>query len=1018
MIEVRFRRPDPSHDPAGREPRAWNHDPTPVTRRASSPDDVFRDKSGDELRDELTVGPDNPKSVIKGCSEELESASNGDKGTAEAPEGDSIQARQGEGAIYKHEQGPAGRSSLVGGEAILSQNIPASPSLALVLDARKATSSQTGHEELPENHKRRRSQVDSVSQTDQKEKVLRLTPERIHELTSSPQSLPLRVLTSTDSQMRASGLPPPSFNLSVDSKADEVMISADARDYDEAGATTIKAIGTAVKQDQLNATDDFAHATDKLSPVPRPAHAARTSSSPASVKALQPSKLRPGAARRRGSKHTPTPLRFEDGRPGGLQASMMEDSIPSPMPKTIPLPPMSLPTYLQLELSSHRPSPLYIHRSVTSDFPYESSRVKVERLLNFLLLPPQLEQVLWFGTFACLDAWLYTFTILPLRLVKSFYILSQSWATNVVAEAQYVSSFVFTGTGRMWRRRRTRGSSASKTNLDYPGSPSSKEPKKRESFSANGFTRGTDEKCRPSVLQKNPSDESARKMRRHRRAKSVPSALLPDDKADILKGLLIISTCLVLMRFDASRMYHWVRGQAAVKLYVIYNVLEVGDRLLSAIGQDVLECLFSREALERGPDGHSKVHRPFWLFLLALAYTVAHSTALFYQVITLNVAVNSYSNALITLLMSNQFVEIKSTVFKKFEKENLFQLTCADVVERFQLWLMLLIIASRNIVETGGLSAGLSAFGSSSSFFSPTATNSSNPLNQPPRSAASILPRSFTLLPGILSSLTAYAPGIGHVLGPFLVVLGSEMLVDWLKHSYVNKFNNTRPAIYGRFLDVLAKDYYSNAFAEQNLTKRLGLPVIPLSCLFIRASVQTYHMFLAAWVPPALPSSATGLTSAHNHYSNSATSVPTSTTAALSQKFDDLLRHIPTSIASSRAFSNLSTILIFLLVFLVLLTIKLVLGMLLLAFARSRYRSMKEREKNPIHHVEGGRRVGGWGVVEVDDDKRRWIYEGDAEGARLLREREEREKATRERGTTEGAFEKVKRYEMVAKRIW
>jgi len=50
---------------------------------------------------------------------------------------------------------------------------------------------------------------------------------------------------------------------------------------------------------------------------------------------------------------------------------------------------------------------------------------------------------------------------------------------------------------------------------------------------------------------------------------------------------------------------------------------------------------------------------------------------LFFQVVTLNVAVNSYSNALLSLLMSNQFVEIKATVFKKFEKENLFQMSCA-----------------------------------------------------------------------------------------------------------------------------------------------------------------------------------------------------------------------------------------------------------------------------------------------------------------------------------------------------
>ena len=32
---------------------------------------------------------------------------------------------------------------------------------------------------------------------------------------------------------------------------------------------------------------------------------------------------------------------------------------------------------------------------------------------------------------------------------------------------------------------------------------------------------------------------------------------------------------------------------------------------------------------------------------------------------------------LLTLLLSNQFTEIKSAVFKKFEKENLFQMSCA-----------------------------------------------------------------------------------------------------------------------------------------------------------------------------------------------------------------------------------------------------------------------------------------------------------------------------------------------------
>lgn len=202
----------------------------------------------------------------------------------------------------------------------------------------------------------------------------------------------------------------------------------------------------------------------------------------------------------------------------------------------------------------------------------------------------------------------------------------------------------------------------------------------------------------------------------------------------------------------------------------------------------MLECLFSKESLERKPDGRSKILRPFWLFVLALMYNLLHATALFYQVITLNVAVNSYSNALLTLLLSNQFVEIKSTVFKKIEKENLFQLTCADVVERFQLWLMLIIIASRNLMETN--SVRLSA----------VSTGNPSPNLTIPLRSSRILPFSFTIFPD----------WIGQVLGPFLLVLGIEMLVDWLKHAYITKFNNVKPNIYGRFLDVLAKDYYSS----------------------------------------------------------------------------------------------------------------------------------------------------------------------------------------------------------------
>lgn len=105
--------------------------------------------------------------------------------------------------------------------------------------------------------------------------------------------------------------------------------------------------------------------------------------------------------------------------------------------------------------------------------------------------------------------------------------------------------------------------------------------------------------------------------------------------------------------------------------------------------------------------------------------------------------------------------------------------------------------------------------------------------------------------------------------------------------------------------------------------------------------------------------------------------------------------------------------------FFVLLALKLVLGMILLRFARNRYADMKKREFQS--YDTGGKRVGGWGMIEVDEDKRRWIYEDDTEGLRRLREKERAGREKAEKAVQEGKaseFSRVSRYEMSAKRIW
>jgi len=841
-------------------------------------------------------------------------------------------------------------------------------------------------------------------------KVLKLSQQQLQELTSSPESLPVRPATPIPEEDIPFSAPPrPQAR-----ELGEILVESlrTLREEENRGRPRVsgsRRASYAKKEDRKGSflDSDRSTITSQLKTT-RPDLPPRTVSTPPLIRRKQSMAKSQGHSNENQSQSKtnrtiPPPLDLKELRSNGstqLKPSPLPHSGPSPLTH-LPVPPLSLHTYLQLELAAERPSPLYIQRSSSADRAYESSAVKFERLQNFVELPHQLEQVLLFGALACLDSWLYTFTILPLRFLNVFGILADWWLKNAWREIQDLIEFVYRGVGRVWRRQRV--SKAPSTTKSVV-----KEESRSRSGSSAAVTplqQSADRVANGTIKAWSDLPPKKLGLGRHRRTRSKPSALTSSHKADLLKGLLIVLSCLLMMRFDPSRMYHNIRGQAAIKLYVIFNVLEVADKLLAAMGQDILECLFSSETLERDVDGRSKIIRPFWIFIMALVYNVAHAAALFYQVITLNVAVNSYSNALLTLLTSNQFVEIKGTVFKKFEKENLFQLTCADVVERFQLWLMLLIIAMRNVVEVGGLSISLSSsFGSTS-----TSTTGAN-VTGVPASTSSIIPTSFTILP----------KWTGQVLGPFLIVLGSEMVVDWLKHAYINKFNNTKPNIYGRFLDVLAKDYYSHAFADQNLIKRLGLPVFPLACLFVRASIQTYHMFLATHMPQPLPSTATSL----SVDSANATSTP-ATKAALAH-IDELLRKAlgrstfgaatdSTQSSSWRwsvddAIALTTMVVVFLVAYLLMLAAKLLLGMVLLSVARRRYKGMKERERANVDLA--GKRYGGWGVVEVDDEKRKWIYADDPDGLKALKDKENRAKKEAK------DLERISRYEMAAKRIW
>ena len=56
--------------------------------------------------------------------------------------------------------------------------------------------------------------------------------------------------------------------------------------------------------------------------------------------------------------------------------------------------------------------------------------------------------------------------------------------------------------------------------------------------------------------------------------------LYPAEIIDLLKGLIIVVCVYMMTYIDTSMMYHLIKSQSVIKLYLFYNMLEVSTIIL------------------------------------------------------------------------------------------------------------------------------------------------------------------------------------------------------------------------------------------------------------------------------------------------------------------------------------------------------------------------------------------------------------------------------------------------------
>ncbi len=249
----------------------------------------------------------------------------------------------------------------------------------------------------------------------------------------------------------------------------------------------------------------------------------------------------------------------------------------------------------------------------------------------------------------------------------------------------------------------------------------------------------------------------------------------------LLRTITLIIAAWSIGYLDMSRAYHYIKMLSFMRLYVIFNLLDIFDKLLTALGQDIFDSL--HWATQNRPwDRKCKI---FAMSIAGLLYAMVHGALTFARMVALNVAINTKDNALLTLLISNNFIELKSSVFKRFQAENLFQIACADIVERFNIILFLILIGTEG------------------------------------------LRRDYDF---------------GNFVYSASVIFCCEVGVDWVKHAFISKFNRMSLDVYAHFEAVLRHDLTSSRTRSQRkvldhthlLSRRLGLPNIPLACVSLR----------------------------------------------------------------------------------------------------------------------------------------------------------------------------------------
>ena len=182
--------------------------------------------------------------------------------------------------------------------------------------------------------------------------------------------------------------------------------------------------------------------------------------------------------------------------------------------------------------------------------------------------------------------------------------------------------------------------------------------------------------------------------------KSLGSEL---DQANLLRFVILCFACIIFQSLvDFSTVYHYIRAQSLLKVYFIFNMLEIIERLVRSWGNEIVDRMVAAIP-KRGELSlfDSLVWFSTLLFYIGgtLIYTLVHCYMHFWRVMLVSVAIVSTDSSMFMIVLTNNFAELKGTVFKKYDSKSLYPVIASDIVERLYLFMDVSIVLFRMLTS-------------------------------------------------------------------------------------------------------------------------------------------------------------------------------------------------------------------------------------------------------------------------------------------------------------------------------